>query len=124
MFVNGWVFGSDSILELVGVIVGAFITMAGVWELLSRKPQIIFDDRGVSGSRVGSQVVPWGCIRGAHSRPMGRVEHVWLEWVRPGTDIIERLPIRANVLEVSPQILVKHILRGAKMGSHSNEQAS
>ncbi|MGH9782647.1 MAG: hypothetical protein ACRD88_00545 [Terriglobia bacterium] len=95
------------------VLAAAGLAILGLYELTNRRAQVVIDERGVSGQRVPVDVVPWSLFRGAFVKPLGRLEHVWLEWVRPGSIEPERLPIRANSLEVTPQRLVELITERA-----------
>jgi hypothetical protein len=90
---HAWLSGFRGTLALVEVLLFAIMTPVFLWQLLDRRPRLIVDTRGLSGLRLDGDTIPWSQLRGVNVVRTGRLEHVCLDWVRPGQDATVRTSI-------------------------------
>lgn len=104
---------SRFVLELLGFAVIAPIML---WQWLDRRPRLILDEQGLSGPRLSEQLVPWAQVRSVELRPVGGLDHVWLEFAIAGQPTIESRAILASDLDLQASELVKLIRERAGLG--------
>lgn len=112
---HAWLLGFRGTLALVEVLLFVIVAPVFLWQLLDRRPRLIVDTRGLSGLRLGSDIIPWGQIRGVDVVRSGRLEHVCLHWVRPGQGGTVRTSILACDLELRASDIVELVQRRAQV---------
>jgi hypothetical protein len=109
-----WVSGlARPLLALQILLFGVFMPLL-LWQLLDRRPRLVVDDRGLSGIRLGRELISWGQVRGAQVARVWGSDHVYLDWVRPGHGVV-RTPILAYDLEFKASQIVELIRRRARV---------
>jgi hypothetical protein len=104
-----WLTGLASVSVAVEVLGFAVIAPVLVWQWLDRRPRLILDDQGLSGHRLSEHVVPWTQVRGVELRPVGGLDHVWVEFAVAGQPTPACRAILASDLDLKASELVKLI---------------
>lgn len=113
-----WISGLAVFDVLHGLLFLLLLIPFAVWQWLDRRPQIVLDDSGIGGVRVPGRYIAWADIQAAYLKPLGKLEHLWLEMSslqRSAHTSLSAIPVRVNHLEVSSEALldlVRQQLRG------------
>ena len=112
---HAWLSEFRGSLAMVELLLFAIAAPVLVWQLLDRRPRLIADTRGLSGPRLGGDLIPWSQIRGVNVVRTGRLDHVCFDWVRPGQNGTVRTSVLACDLELKPAEIVDLVLQRAQV---------
>jgi len=104
-----WISGLAVFDLLHGLLFLLLLIPFAIWQWLDRRPQVVLDDSGIGGVRVPGRYIAWSNIQGAYLRPLGKLEHLWLELSslqRSAQTSLPAIPVRVNHLEVSSESLL------------------